>query len=512
MTPLLAADGTLLAAGGVLSGLIVPGPTFGPGIVVPAGSLDRFYAARDAAAQQLVEIVVFGNSTLFGETTSGPFYSPVQRIREDFDADGYADGGHGNLNGAGDVTSAGDSLAIVAGFAGSDTQILPGESGFSTAGGDEETFTRLGRFLVLWYGRFNTGGRFSYEIDGGGEIIVDPPMQTAGGTYNFVHTGVIDTGSDGSHTITVRNKGGRLVTAPTNTASTSNGTGSGGTLAPGTYEYAAALQTSDGKIGPLGPIKTVTIAAGQVFTFVLSASPANLGTTTNIYRRLKGVGNFQLVGSVATNANGAYSFTDTGAAAGIDYAQSPDPVLNPAMARVNVATIMVKSAGIVLHNFSARGSNSNMAADPFNLALALGLDLDPPHNTTAAINRALDATPGALHPVLAIFGHGINDQQQGQSPDILHANTVTGIQTARHVNVDAMVLIPGLEAALNSQNAPQYRAALQAAADDEAAARVDIGMGGALPTLTAGSTNNNPHLSIAQYQTQGDYIYTVLGS
>lgn len=508
---LLAADGTLLAASGVLSGLIVPGPTFGPGIVVPAGSLDRLYAARDAASQQLVEIVVFGNSTLYGETTSGPFYSPVQRIRERFDADGYADGGHGNLNGAGDVTSAGDSLAIVAGFAGGDTQILPGESNFSTAGGDEETFTRLGRFLTLWYGRFNSGGRFSYEIDGGGEIIVDPPMQAAGGTYTFVHTGVIDTGSDGSHTITVRNKGGRLVTAPNNTASTSNGIGSGGTLPAGTYEYAAAMQTSDGKIGPLGPIKTVTIAAGQIFTFVLNKSPENAGTTTNIYRRLKGSGTFQLIGGVATNGNGGYSFDDPGLPAGIDYAQSPDPVLNPAMARVNVATIMVKQAGIVLHNFTARGSNSNMAADPFNLALALGLDLEPPH-TTAAINRALDATPGALHPVLAIFGHGINDQQQGQSPDILHANTVTAIQAARHANVDALVLIPGLEAALNSQNAPAYRAALQAAADEQAAARIDIGMGGALPTLTAGSTNNNPHLPEEDYQAQGDYIYTVLGA
>lgn len=483
------------------------------GVYISPGALDRWFAARNAAASRLSEVTMYGDSTWFGQTgASAPYYSPLQRIRERLIAAGYTDGGHGNLNGADDVTSAADTVALVGFAVPSDIYVLPGESNLSATGGDSMTFTRSGRYLTLLYARANNGGRFTYEIDGGGEIPVDPAYPTSS-VYTFAHTPVIDMGTDSTHTIVVRNKGGRIVTVPNYTGGAATGSGTGGTLTAGTYDYAAAFVSPDGKIGPLGPTRTVTISTGQTYGLILAAQLEHAGTTTNLYRRPTGAGNFQLVGSAATSNGSPYSITDSGAAGTTAYAQDAGPVLNSNMPRVNVATIVTRAAGIVLHNFAARGAGSSIEATPYNLAVGLGLDMDP-DTSVAGINRALDITSGARHPSLVILTAGINDQQHssGDNSATVHDNTVIGIRAARRVGADALVTIPALEAATNSTNSPLYRAALKAAAQEEGAAWVDIGLGGALPTVTAGSTSNNPHLSQAQYQTQGDFIWDqVLG-
>jgi hypothetical protein len=161
----------------------------------------------------------------------------------------------------------------------------------------------------------------------------------------------------------------------------------------------------------------------------------------------------------------------------------------------------------VIHNLTARGSASGMLT-AYNLAAGLGLDLEP-IEAVAAVDRDRDNGSGARHPALAVFSHGINDQQQLVAPETLKANTITGILAARHADADALVTIPALEAAQHQDLAEDYRAALQEAADETGAARIDIGKDGALPDLVAGLTTN-PHLTEEQYTTQGDFIADVL--
>lgn len=482
------------------------------GIWVPPGSLDRWFAARNAAVYQLAEAVEFGDSTWYGETLSGPYYSPLQRVRELLVADGYADGGHGNQNGADDVTSSGDSLVVGQGFDSQNVYVLPGESKFSEADGDHQTFTRVGRYLTIYYTRFNDGGRFTYEIDNSGtEIAVDPAPPHVGGVYTFDKL-TVDLGSDGSHTIKIRNKGGRLLLAPDYTSSSGTGSGSGDSIPVGTYEYAAAFVATDGKVGPLGATRTITITGTQGYSMTIPAQQYG-GPTTRLYRRVAGSGAaFKQVGSASTDHGSPYAIPDTaGATPGADYAQGAAPILESTKKWVNVSTVVTKATGIVLHNFAARGSGSGMAANAYNLALALGLDLEP-IAATAAVDRAIDTNPGARNPVLVLFTHGINDQQTTTPAATMKANTITGIRAARYAGADALVCIPAFESALHSENAPDYRTALKEAAEEELAPWVDLGMGGALPDVTAGSTSNNPHLTTAQYQAQGDFLYQVLGA
>lgn len=485
----------------------------GQGWEIPHGSLDKSIAAFRNPGSSLVEWVAFGDSTFAGQDAVLPGYSPLTRLRAALINAGLADGGHGVVNGAidtpyvsGEPSDAGQTLN--AGFADTGSFALPGEGAIDNPGtaGNSTTIVCYGKQIRLLYLAFTLGGRFSYEIDGGGEVTVDPAYP-ASGFYRYGRI-VVNTGVDGKHTVVIRNKGGRLVGTPTYSTSQS-AAGTGGTLATGTYEYAAAFKTTGAKVGPIGATITVPVTLGQHFNFLIPGQQANSqGVTTNIYRRVQGVGNFKLIGSVATNGSGQYGFDDTGAAAGVDYAQDAAPVLESAYSYVNAMVECVKDSGIVIHNMAVRGSQSSYLTDQ-NLALGLGLDVtvDP---GTDVLTRSVDASSSARHPVLVSFAHGMNDQQALGTTTALYTNTKKGIRAAKNVGADVIVFIPALETASSPGNAPGFRAALKQAAREERVAWVELGQYGALPGATSGSTSNNPHLPAADYATQGLYAFTKL--
>lgn len=492
---------------------------------IPVGSLDRAIAAIRSASTQRVEWVAFGDSTFAGQTLTAPEYSPLTRLRELLTAAGVPDGGHGTVNGAldtphvsGEPSDAGQVANTGFNSAGSASFSMHGETLISNAGGDQETLTVYGRHLRLYYVAFTLGGRFSYQVDGGAEITVDPAYPASGFT-RWARI-AIDTGTDGRHTIVIRNKGGRPVGVPTISAG-SSAAGTGATLPAGSYEYAAAFKTSDGKVGALGSSITRTVTAGQSVNVIFpgqapaAGSTAGMGANTNVYRRVAGSGaTFKLIGTVATNGNGQYNLQDTGIADGADYAASAAPVLEPQYAFVNVVGDCVRATGLVMHNLAVRGTQSSALTDQA-LAYGLGYDLtvDP---STSVLTRAKDTSPDARHPALVTFAHGINDQQGNGGTDTsaaTYANTVRGIKAARKAGADVLIFVPGLEAANQPQLAPNYRAAIVKAARDQRAPWIDIGVLGALGPFTGwaaagyGGQSANPHLTELAYRTQGEFIF-----
>lgn len=189
------------------------------GVTIPPGSLDTWKAARATHASALVEICMFGDSTWFGQTTTGAAgtFRPISnKMRELLIADGFTSAGRGYIHGgvSDEASLAGqyDPVGFTArtGFALSDSYGFA-YSFKSNAQNDEVTLRGKGTRARLWYGDMNIGGDFTYSVNGAAPVTVAnvPP---SGGVYrpNFVYlTGL--PGGGAVNTIRVVNtSGGRM--------------------------------------------------------------------------------------------------------------------------------------------------------------------------------------------------------------------------------------------------------------------------------------------------------------
>ncbi len=101
------------------------------GVYIPPGSLDTWKVARALHASQLVEVVFFGDSTLWGETESGPFSPLTNKMRALLIAGGYTSARRGYLHaGLSDTTDLAGTLDPVGftaqtGFASTDSYGFP---------------------------------------------------------------------------------------------------------------------------------------------------------------------------------------------------------------------------------------------------------------------------------------------------------------------------------------------------------------------------------------------------
>lgn len=374
-----------------------------PGVSIPPLSLERWFRARDNSANELVEVVVRGDSTFAGQVVGldlpDDHYSPVTRMRELLNEAGYTDGGHGLNNGVNDTPSiSGDAVSGtsgVVGFGGNDSFQIPSEVGVSSALDDTITFHGYGTRIRIFYRTSSVGGPFTYSVDGGSTVAIDASVKPSGSAYNFDFISIDVT--DGAHTVAFVNTSG---------------------------------------------------------------------------------------------------------------------------ASMNVMCDFIKPAGIVLHNHSVRGAATSAGLTSAQaLELLLGLKHSPATGesdpVTDASLRPLDERPNVRRPVLYVHALGINNQQSGGGTDTsaaLKAHTILYGNAARAAGADFLICIPAFESASQSQLADQYRDALKEAAEELAAPWVDLGMGGALPGMTAGSTDNNPHLTRQNYEDQGTFAWEqVLG-
>lgn len=189
-------------------------------IVVPDGSLDRWFAYRDTLGAARREVVVFGDSTTWG---SGGLYSWLQRLRDRAVTYGMDDGGKG-IFGAAENQITYDS---------------PEVNGYvsSTATGATDNFDNLdGSFFFddgspsnaelvlqfrssaarLWYVRRSSVGEFTYQVNDEDPVVVDA-YKTGTGDYTFVYLSGYDPTQ--THTLTITGTGVagfRVALAPVN--------------------------------------------------------------------------------------------------------------------------------------------------------------------------------------------------------------------------------------------------------------------------------------------------------
>lgn len=151
-------------------------------------SLAAWNAALPHAADQLVTVVVEGDSTFAGEAASGVLYSPVTRIRERLAAEGINDGGHGVMNGSLDtseVSGEPDDAGVLDeptwNFA--DGQNLKSNyAGSTNTPGETYTAAVYGQRIIVTFARYFTASTIDVTVDGVTERIVIPARGTTGGS------------------------------------------------------------------------------------------------------------------------------------------------------------------------------------------------------------------------------------------------------------------------------------------------------------------------------------------
>lgn len=443
-----------------------------PGVYLPTGWNKTWQAARNAAASQLVEVVVFGDSTTSGScTTAGvPVFSWVNWLRTLSIAAGYTDGGRG--------ISAYDYTAIDPGLPATD-QILPVTGttvGFnasappgpvtpsataSNTAGDTITFQGRGTALRLHYTSNYYTGRFSYSVDGGAPVTVDAYRGSYG--YDTIYVGGL---TEGTHTINVTNLVGTAQRPPT--TSFLNPTGSAnGTLPAGTYYYVVTGTTAAGET-TVSPVITSTVGANaQVYLQMNTLQSGQTGI--KVYRGTSASGPFGLVGSSATN-----TFTDTGGAAPAMGTNPPGTSTAGYDTSVNMVSFNVdffRASGIVYHRNATSGISSgtyfgtNVTTPSPNAQAALGLT--PGVGVGSALydwGTAKLAGPRYRTPALAICALGINDMQglslaQEGTPTTTESDTATRqvayyenflahfVRMARQAGADPLIVVPHFDMA-----------------------------------------------------------------
>lgn len=179
------------------------------GLIIPAGWGQNWRAARANHATQLVEAVIFGDSTWWGQSSSGGSnnystnnYSPVAEIRKQSKLAGYTDGGPGALtiydSGPQQLTTnnvdpivQGGTFAL--GSAAAYNNIMGGYgmtlSGTGQSGTVQGWYTRL----RIYYSQ-DVVGSFTYSVNGGAAttVTVSSTSTTWGSVYITMPAGQLN--------------------------------------------------------------------------------------------------------------------------------------------------------------------------------------------------------------------------------------------------------------------------------------------------------------------------------
>lgn len=503
---------------------------------MPAGSLDNWFAARANHASQLVEVVVFGDSTTdFGQDGNYPGW--VELMRPLATADGYTDGGRGVADSGDTAAQSNEGLSVV----GSRTGFATGSGSFdffatgsfgSTTAGDIVTFQGYGTRCRLHFSVKSTTGGFSYSVDGGAAVVVETgPGRTVTGIMGIE----IPLGADGLHEVAVTNLGGFIPGTP---VISSSGVAVG-TLAAGTYDYQVTVV--DPLSGETLPSATATRAVGTNQGIALLMNTTPYGTqatfTYRVYRR-QGSDPFALLTSFTVGGGNNQNFTDDGS-------YTPNLSINPPSVAsstrggeaqtVIVTPEFVRDVGLVVHNMGVSGHSMNsyfgtLAGSPENsnwrAPVALGLSPSDPVATdpTTAVPVYVDGDP-ANNPLLpnppyrnvslGILNLGVNDQQGATDGSIaaaaqrVYVGAVQFAQFCRTVGADPLIVIPHFRRSVNAAAyAEQFRGALIQASRDQDTAAVDFDH--ALDV--GGYVGGGPHLQQAGYDIEAAFIWDLLAT
>lgn len=506
------------------------------GVFVPAGSLDVYRARRDTAGTTRCEIVVMGDSTMYGasDPSYGPAtYTPVQKIKALFNALGFADGGHGIFN-TGDFDIGffpdGDGYPTVSaktGFASGTTSFVHGLG--SNAIGDQVSESGKGTAIRLVLGRNSTASRVAYSVDGGVDTVLDL-LQPLGSVTPFDSQIAYISGlTDAVHTVQVKNFALANIRPPVTFIATANRS-SGGTIAVGgPYFYWATATSANGESLPVAAGSATTTAANQTIAIQLVA---DFGwTNVKLYRSL--TNNPTTAGLVrtttATPASTVTVIDDGSVAAGVAPPTSSTLGTLATGSKVEVWVEFLRNTGIVLHRDAVSGQSTGTFFDSFtNSASAQGgtpalLGLTS-FNVTAPVNGYMDglalaAKPANRDPALLIFQIGTNDLNGFASTDgtlTYQENLAYACRTARAAGIDVLLIAPSYTAAFapfQHKFAGRFKTAMASVAraygvaycDFQEAVGFDVRSWQAKGYGTGAATA--PHLGQAAYDAQAQFVW-----
>lgn len=498
----------------------------GRGYSVPAGSLDTWKAARDNAAAELVEIAVFGDSTTYGSCFDAPgthgVYSWTQKLRALLADAGLPDGGRGvvSINDNADINPDGyNGIFANTGFAGGSNQgPLLTDTPQSATNGNVITFKGKGTAIRLLYGIQGTSGGFSYAVDGGAAVNVEPVAPVSGfGGDALIVSGL----TEGDHTVAVTNLGGKLLDGPPIQLDQGNGAGS---IPAGTYYWRATIVTGSGETLPgpaFGPI-TMDGSHGRYFFMgdMSGYSQIKLYRSTNSTTGFKLVNTSTAVFNMQILEGSATSTTDapTVSTAGRDTAKK----------FVSVTAQFLRATGIVVNKYGVSGITTGTYFAPttgvpggsWQSQLALGQVPDLVSAESVSIPYSW-AQPEGAHPKyprvrLAICALGINDQQScANLTDAkaavvgLQNNLASFIRQARSAGADPLIVIPHYNIAQGGdQYGGMFQAAHRAIADAYSCAMVDFNEAlGPVGEYAANGVHAAVHANVVAYDLEAQFLW-----
>lgn len=149
------------------------------GVIIPDGSLDVWKAAKAAHASTRSEVVIFGDSTWYGQGPSSQYStgnrSPVRRIRERSIAAGYADGGVGMLSyydsgpqhgTVGDLDPIKTTTGSIGNPSNGRNNNIMGGYGFTLTVGQSVTFQGQYRCARIYTNASTDSGQVTYSMNG----------------------------------------------------------------------------------------------------------------------------------------------------------------------------------------------------------------------------------------------------------------------------------------------------------------------------------------------------------
>lgn len=516
----------------------------GRGYDVPPGSLDVWKAARANATNELVEIVIFGDSTTSGScfdppANSNSIYSWTQRLRARIASAGFLNGGRGVVS-ANEIAPGMNpdgitAISAITGFGSNDNNgPLLTDSLKSVAGGDSVTIQGKGTAIRLHYFKGSGAGGFTYAVDGGAAVTVEAGGSSFSGDSILVASGL----ADATHSIVITNLGGQLWTPPTIQLGSTGAFGSGANANmgdnPTTYDYVVTAVTAAGET-----VASASVTKQQGFTggnrVSLSVAVTNNGAQSyNVYRRISGSGAYAFLANMAPTGGagattGFSTYVDTGAVApnaGVNPPIVSTAGRNATNAVVQVVPAFFRATGVVVNKAGISGISSGSFFNPANPLLGnypaqLLLGLTP--GVPAGGQQYGWVQPEGAHPRfarcrLAIFALGINDMQgayaSGQTAitaaaATLRDNIAVFVRMARSAGADPLIVIPHYNIAQGNHNyAGEFFAASQSTAAAMSVPWVDFNEAlGPASGWDAKGVAQTVHTSQAAYNLEADFLW-----
>lgn len=536
-------------------------PGLARGVVVPAGSLDKFRTALKNHASGLCEIVLWGDSTDDGandwEGTTA-LYPWAMRLLDNMRAAGITYGGRGlfsyrmSIGATSAYTVDPDGYPLVfARDASGWTDSALSVNGFtspSTAVGTTITFKGTGTSVRVNLQRgFNSSAKIGVTIDGGTETVYDTGVQAPAPTFYDVLPQATTGLTEGVHTVVFRNAGGADIKTPASAQTTiSTSAGSGPTT--GTWWYGITGVSANGESTMSTPI---SVAVNGSLVPQINYYAQTGWTSTKLYRSATQNGTYGLVNTISSptvpssmtaTKNNISDTTGTGAAGAAPPGSSALGQLAGQSASAGIEFFRV--AGVVIHNEGIYGKSyadfidhtaTNAAGwrgyAPARLGLQSETQAYSSNRNIGFINGLPQGTfPQYRKPALLIIKLGTNDINS-YSPDAtgtagntwvnFFENLAYAIRTARAAGADVLVISPPFTTSADpgtNHYSGRFKAAILSLVLSHGAAYADF-----QEALGWDMTNHisrgyqggsagiaNPHLKIAGYQAEADWLWTNL--